>query len=276
MFKVANLKERTILSLAVDLGLRISDFLSIRKADLPLLDGEAPIAFDLLTQKEKITAKCFLSQESVNLLKTYLPTIQKKKNNVFLFASNDKAHVSDESVGKMLKKLAAKAQINLNGKSLTFHCFRKMFLSASIDSGIGLTAGKLMCGKAVKQSDSTYLTVVKLREKFIQLKRFLCINEEAKIETDKIESFEKTINNLQEQLISQRIINETVTKKNLDLESRIEELTRGQSGLAKEVEEIRTTLFGKSFGDLAKSSIETINEIEKKAKAKKKDNFEES
>ena len=228
MFKVANLKERTILSLAVDLGLRISDFLSIKMTDLPALDGEAPIAFDLLTQKEKITAKCFLSQESVSLLKTYLPTIQKKKNNVFLFASNGKTHVSDESVGKMLKKLAAKAQINLNGKSLTFHCFRKMFLSASIDSGIGLTAGKLMCGKAVKQSDSTYLTVVKLREKFIQLKRFLSINEQAKIETEKIESFEKTINHLQEQLISQRIINETVTKKNLELESQIEELTRGQ------------------------------------------------
>ena len=230
----------------------------------------------MLTQKEKITAKCFLSQESVNLLKTYLSTIQKEKNNVFLFASNGKTHVSDESVGKMLKKLAAKAQINLNGKSLTFHCFRKMFLSASIDSGIGLTAGKLMCGKAVKQSDSTYLTVVKLRKKFIQLKRFLSINEQAKIETEKIESFEKTINHLQEQLISQRIINETVTKKNLELESKIEELSRGQSGLEKEVGEIRTTLFGKSFGDLVKSSIEAINEIEKKAKAKKKENSEES
>ena len=31
MYKVANLKERTILSIAVDLGLRISDFLSIKK-----------------------------------------------------------------------------------------------------------------------------------------------------------------------------------------------------------------------------------------------------
>ena len=212
----------------------------------------------------------------MNLLKTYLPTIQKKKNNVFLFASNDKAHVSDESVGKMLKKLAGKAQINLNGKSLTFHCFRKMFLSASIISGVSLTAGKLMCGKAVKQSDNTYLNVVKLREKFIQLKRFLSINEQAKIETEKIESFEKTINHLQEQLTSQKIINETVTKKNHELESQIEELTRGQKGLVKEVNEIRTTLFGKSFGDLVKSSIETINEIEKKAKAKKKENSEES
>ena len=77
-------------------------------------------------------------------------------------------------------------------------------------------------------------------------------------------------------MTSQRIINETVTKKNLELESRIEELTRGQKGLAKEVEEIRTTLFGRSFGDIVKSSIDAINEIEKKAKAKKKGDSEES
>ena len=40
-----------------------------------------------------------------------------------------------------------------------------------------MTAGKLMCSKAVAKSDSTYLTTVKLRDKFIQLKRFLTINE---------------------------------------------------------------------------------------------------
>jgi len=229
------------------------------------LDGEAPLAFDLLTQKEKITAKCFLSQESVDLLKTYLPTIQKKKNNVFLFASNGRAHVSDESVGKMLKKLAAKAQINLNGKSLTFHCFRKMFLSASIDSGVGLTAGKLMCGKAVRQSDSTYLTVVKLKEKFIQLKKFLSINEEVKIETEKIETFEKTINYLQEQLTSQKIVSEAVAKKNLELESRMEELTKGHLSLQESVDKMMET-FDSSFKDLVKVSIKTISDVEKKEK----------
>jgi len=265
MFKVANLKERVIMSLAVDLGLRISDFLSIKKTDLPDLDGEAPLAFDLLTQKEKITAKCFLSQESVDLLKTYLPTIQKKKNNVVLFASNGRAHVSDESGGKMLKKLAAKAQINLNGKSLTFHCFRKMFLSASIDSGVGLTAGKLMCGKAVRQSDSTYLTVVKLKEKFIQLKKFLSINEEVKIETEKIETFEKTINYLQEQLTSQKIVSEAVAKKNLELESRMEELTKGHLSLQESVDKMMET-FDSSFKDLVKVSIKTISDVEKKEK----------
>ena len=97
MFEVANLKERMVLPLAVDTGLRISDFLSIKKTDMPSLDTEPPIAFTLLTQKEKITANCFLSQESVDLLKTYLPTLG-KKNNFYLFSSNGKSHVSDEAI----------------------------------------------------------------------------------------------------------------------------------------------------------------------------------
>jgi integrase len=186
MFQVANLKERMILALAVDTGLRISDFLSIKKTDLPPLDTEPPIAFTLLTQKEKIPDHCFLSKETVELLKTYLPTLR-KKNNVYLFASNGKSHISDEAVSKMLNRLAEKAQIDLIGKSLTFHCFRKMFLSASIDSGIGLTAVKKLCGKAIARSDDTYLTTFKLREKFIQLKKFLTINQFPMIEIRQME-----------------------------------------------------------------------------------------
>jgi site-specific recombinase XerD len=128
----------------------------------------------MLTQKEKIAANCFLSQESIALLETYLPTLR-NKDNVYVFSNNGKSHLSDEAISEMLNRLAEKAQIYLNGKSLSFHCFRKMFLSTSIDSGIGLTAGKKLCGKAIPKSDDTYLTTVKLKEKLIQLKKFLTI-----------------------------------------------------------------------------------------------------
>jgi site-specific recombinase XerD len=216
MFEVANLKERMVLSLAVDTGLRISDFLSIKKADLPPLDKDPPIAFTLLTHKEKIPAHCFLSQETVNQLQTYLPTL-KKKNNDYLFASNGKSHISDEAVSKMLKRLAQKAQIDLNGKSLTFHCFRKMFLSASIDSGIGLTAGKKLCGKAIARSDDTYLTTVKLREKFIQLKKFLVINQSPEIEGQQIEKLSSAVAKLAEELEQQKVMSQAVTSENLKI-----------------------------------------------------------
>jgi integrase len=216
MFDVANLKERIVLALAVDTGLRISDFLAIKKTDLPPLDAEPPIAFTLLTQKEKIPAHCFISRETVNQLKTYLPTLR-KKNNLYLFASNGKSNISDEAVSKMLKRLAEKAQIDLNGKSLTFHCFRKMFLSASIDSGIGLTAGKKLCGKAIARSDDTYLTTVKLREKFIQLKKFLAIKQSPEIENQQIEKLSAMVAKLAEELDQQKVISQAVTSENLKI-----------------------------------------------------------
>jgi integrase len=182
MYDVADLRERIILSMATDLGLRIGDFISIKKKDLPSLDQEPPISFEIMTDKEDVVAHGFLSQESTELLKIYLPTLEKKKSNPYLFPSNGKSHISDEWMNRLLQRLINKAQIDLNGKKLTFHCFRKMFMSASIDSGIGLTAGKKLCGKAIAQSDDTYLTTVNLRKKFIQLKKFLTIREQPKID----------------------------------------------------------------------------------------------
>ena len=222
MFQVANLKERTILSLAVDTGLRISDFLAIKKTDLPPLEAESPIAFTLLTQKEKIPAHCFLGKETVDLLKTYLPTTKNRKNE-YLLASNGRSHISDEAVSKMLNRLADKAQIDLNGKSLTFHCFRKMFLSASIDSGIGLTAGKKLCGKAIARSDDTYLTTVKLREKFIQLKKFLTITQSPEIEGQQIGKLSTLVAKLAEELDQQKLVSQAVASENLKIRREFKE-----------------------------------------------------
>jgi site-specific recombinase XerD len=268
MYDVADLKERTILSMAVDTGLRISDFISIKKTDLPSLEEEPPIAFTLLTLKEKIIANCFLSQESVGLLKTYLPTLQ-KKSNIYLVSSNEKSHISDEAISKMLNRLAEKAQIDFNGKSLSFNCFRKMFLSTSVDSGIGLTAGKLMCGKAIPKSGSTYLTTVKLREKFILLKRFLSIKEQPKIETEKIETMKNAINKLQEELTVQKTITETVSEKNLKLESEMKKL----ADLPKRIEDLEREIIRKgfqhTFANLVNSSLQAIEVEEWKAVLKK-------
>ena len=138
-----------------------------------------------------------------------------------------------------------------------------MFVSASIDSGIGLTAGKILCGKTVDSSDSTYLTTVKLKQHFIQLKKFLTINEQPKIETYKIESLQKAIVTLQEDLTSQKIINEAITKKSLEQKLELNELKKGQTKLEKKVDKIMTTLFSKSFDDLVKTSIDAISDLEK-------------
>ena len=276
MYAVANFRERVILSMATDLGLRIGDFLEIEKDDLPDLSLEPPISFHVMTGKEDVLAKGFLSQETVNLLKKYLETLPEE--NPYLFPSSQKAPkpISKTQLGNLLRDMAEKAGIKINNnKRLTFHCFRKMFLSASIDSGIGLTAGKILCGKTVDNSDSTYLTTVKLGQHFIQLKRFLTINEQPKVETEKLESLKKAINKLQEDFNTQKTIAETVSEENLNLKSQIEELRKGQSGLEKKVDKL-TNMFQETFVDLVKTSVETIDDLEKNVETKKKEKPEGS
>ncbi|MGA2309602.1 MAG: tyrosine-type recombinase/integrase [Candidatus Bathyarchaeia archaeon] len=219
MFQVGDLRERLVLSVATDLGLRISDFIQFKKADIPPLSQEPPIAFDTMTGKEDVVAHGFLSKETVDLLKVYLPTLEKKNGNPYLFPSNGESHISDEWLNRLLQRLAEKAKIDVKGKSLSFHCFRKMLLSAAIDSGIGLTAGKKLCGKAIAQSDDTYLTTVNLRQKFIQLKKFLTIGEQPRVEAEKVESLKSAINKLQEELTQQKLITDTISEGNITIKN---------------------------------------------------------
>jgi len=233
MFDVANLRERVILSTATDLGLRIGDFMNLKKTDLPSLDQESPISFEIMTEKENVLACGFLSQETVDLLKIYLPTLDRKKDNPYLFPSNGNRSISDEWLNRLLQNLADKAKINLNGKRVTFHCFRKMFLSASIDSGIGLTAGKKLCGKTIAQSDDTYLTVVNLKAKFNQIKKFLTIKEQPKIETEQIEPLKKAITKLQSDLTEQKLITTVISEAQ---NNRIKEIEKKMFSLQPNVE----------------------------------------
>jgi hypothetical protein len=99
-----------------------------------------------------------------------------------------------------------------------------MFLSAAIDSGIGLTAGKKLCGKAIAQSDDTYLTTVNLRQKFLLMKRFLTIKEQPKVDTNIIESLKDAVTKLQEDLIRQKLITDTISQDSLKTKEQLEKL----------------------------------------------------
>ena len=92
-----------------------------------------------------------------------------------------------------------------------------MLLSASIDSGIGLTAGKKLVGKTIPQSDDTYLTTINLRNKFIQLKNFQTIKQKPQVETETIETLKKAISKLQEDLTLQQHITKTISEENLKI-----------------------------------------------------------
>jgi len=170
MFKVAdNLRDKLIISMGKDLGWRIGDFAKIKRENLPDLDQEPPILFEQITEKEKIIAKSFLSVETVELLKEYLPTIEHRENP-FLYPSKGKGHYDEESINRNLRTLAEEAKVRIpQHKRLRFHAFRKRFLSECANLHIDINTAKVLVGKSVSESMLTYLSDVDHRQAFSRL-----------------------------------------------------------------------------------------------------------
>ena len=177
MFKAAsNLRDKLIISLGKDLAWRIGDFAKIRRDQLPDLNQDAPILFELITEKQDILAKSYISGESCELLKEYLPTLP--KDNPYLFPSSNGKYFDHVSINRMLKRLAAKANIFIpKNKRLRFHGFRKMFLSEASNLRIDINHAKLLCGKSVPVSMLTYLNGADLKSSFLAIHRRIRLTE---------------------------------------------------------------------------------------------------
>ena len=176
MFNCGNVLDRTIISMALDLAWRIGDFVKIRKDTLPNLERETPIAFELITEKEEVVSKSFLSAQTVQLLKTYLKTLPKE--NPYLFHNRNGSHYDPEAIGKRLKVLAKKAKIHIpKGKRLRFHCFRKRFLSECANLKIDINTAKILVGKSVSKDMLTYLSEVEHKKAFEEVHRRLQLTE---------------------------------------------------------------------------------------------------
>jgi len=178
MYQVASdLRSKLIISMGKDLAWRIGDFAKIRKDMLPNLEQDAPIPFDVITEKEDVLAKSFLSQETADLLREYLPVVQ-NNTNPYLFPSNGNGFYDPESINRTLRELAEKAQVKIpQRKHLRFHAFRKRFLSTCADLHIDVNTAKILCGKDVEQSMLTYLSEVEHREAFIKAHERLRLTE---------------------------------------------------------------------------------------------------
>ena len=116
----------------------------------------------------------------------------------------------------------------------------------------------MMCGKAIAQTDETYLTTVKLRERFKQLKRFLTITEQPKPESKNVELLSKVVNKLQEDMTQQKTINEVITKQNIELKKNLQSLKA--SGEEKDVMLKRL----KSENEILKSKIQQLPVLQSK------------
>jgi integrase len=278
MYQAADLRGRAILLMAKDIGLRLQDFRWITVDQLPDLDAEPPIPFSVETRKEHVQTKSFLSAETVKILKEYVKTMKdrqcsycrgrgckkcngkgKRADSPFLWPSNGTHPLDEDSFGLWLKNLARKAGVKTGNQNLTFHCFRRLLMRAAIETGVGLTAAKLMVGKAVAKSDETYIQKAKLDEPFKKLSKYLSITG---FEASDNRDVEKTVVAQQREISD---LKETVG----DLGKRLEILTKEMDRIkVRHTYENRTMPTGNKLTD---KEVDAILEAEKKGFRKLKD-----
>lgn len=194
MYRVAdNFRDKLIISMGKDLAWRIGDFIKIQKDQLPNLDQATPIPFELITEKEDVIAKSFLSNETVELLKDYLQTLA--EDNPYLFPAvgrnGKKGYMDDWTVNQTLRRLAKKAKVVIpKRKRLRFHCFRKRFLSTCADLSIDVNIAKILVGKNVTMDMLTYLSEIEHKHSFLAVHNVLRVTEPKQVVATSMDTME--------------------------------------------------------------------------------------
>jgi len=176
MFHVArDLRSKLLITLGNDLGWRIGDLLSIKRNELPNLEQEPPIEWVRITTKKKQASKTCLSDTTVELLKEYLFSFAEKPE-AYLFNSNGKGAIDQETVNNRLRDLAEESNIETGNSKLAWHCFRDMIISTAKNLSIDGDIIKLMVGKSVNKAMLPYLTGVDVKTAFLKLQKITKIN----------------------------------------------------------------------------------------------------
>jgi len=211
MFQVSDLKGKVVFSLGLDFAWRIIDFINLKKTDIPDLAQETPIPIQKVTQKENVVSATFISSESAELLKAYMPTLP--KDNDYLFPSIiNGSHMKDESVNKILKVACEKAKIQIpKGKRLTFHSLRKRFLSTCATLNIDSEYAKLMVGKSIGSDIETYLEDANFKEAFKKVREETLSLSNGTIKTT-METKDARITELEKELSETKMLLKAMTE----------------------------------------------------------------
>jgi len=159
MYRVGNIRDKAILSLAVSLGYGATAFIELKRDFIESIIKqteyeEPPIGFWYQRKKTSQPIRSHLTVESIQALTDYWETLPKKSEWVFPNSSM-KHHISDDDLNYVIKTLCSKANIVVMGK-VRFHLMRKFLFSALTNVMDELNA-KLCVGKSIPNDVLTYL-----------------------------------------------------------------------------------------------------------------------
>ena len=227
MAKVADLREQILLEVFL-LGLRIGDISTLKWKTFDV-SGATPIPIMILTEKEEVIARTFISEEFKGLLDKYLDTVD--KSVPYLLQSARNGHLTTKRINAIFKELGERAGIKSHGL-FRWHIGRKLFLRTCAELGINQWNAKMFCGKAVSKDIATYVNGVQLKDDFVKVSKVLRLFPETTLHNaNKMKQLEDTILQQEKEIISLKTRLEV-------MQSRLKEV----EGLSKVIPELEQRL----------------------------------
>ena len=166
---VANLREKYILLGGKSFGLRAIDFIQFNYGTFRSvnLNQEAPISLgEINTIKEGVPAFPFIDSDLQPVIKAILEAgiSHADSDQILTFNENE--------LSTVLQNLAKKANIQLGGKHLRFHCLRK-YLCDRLSSVMSDQKWKQIVGKSI--SEGAYISSFELRDSYAKVMKMTTI-----------------------------------------------------------------------------------------------------
>jgi integrase len=203
MVQIADLEEKAILMTGKDLGVRVGDFISLKRK--PILDtyefqqDDFPLEFEIETAKEGIVAIGHIMKETWDVLQLYWQSMPESEY-VFPTNVNGREHISGDRANDVVKNTWAKAFPDNKDVPLRFHEFRALKISILANFGVNDMGIKRMTGKKVSADMLSYLTGIgyNYKEQFHKIEKAYSLTQP--VTNNRIETMQVTIESMQERI----------------------------------------------------------------------------
>lgn len=147
MFSVCeNLKHKVILALLYSCGLRVSELINLRWADI----DRSRMIINIIQAKGNKDRQVMLTPQLIPLLEKYY---KEYKSKVYVLNGQFSLRYSDRSVGEVVKQLASKAGIN---KRVYTHLMRHCSFTHMVENGTDINLIQRIAGHSSVKTTSIY------------------------------------------------------------------------------------------------------------------------
>jgi hypothetical protein len=210
MASVSKPKERYVLLVGKELGLRASDFMNLKQGTfIAHLDEEPPISLgEVYTIKEGTSAKPFLGYDGKEAVKQWLTVL---KSNSQYDPDKPMLEIGENELTEILKRLTKRASVNTGNEKIRFHQLR-VFLITRLSKVMETNRWKQIVGKEVPES--AYVKPFQLKEDYRKVIPMVTVNTTASMpQKAELETINQRIVDVQSENIMLRNTVNTLEKK---------------------------------------------------------------